>query len=111
MITVTTMRDRQGDIYKIEVVGHAQQAEHGKDIVCSAVSILTITTLNGLLDVVKAQVDYTVEDGYVRLEINREKMNNSIRVLLDTFELGIESMLEGYGQYLKLVKKEVQPND
>ncbi|MDO5062644.1 MAG: ribosomal-processing cysteine protease Prp [Peptostreptococcaceae bacterium] len=111
MITVTTTSDFDGNLYKVEVEGHAGQAEYGEDIVCSAVSILATTTLNGLIDVVKTEVDYMIEDGYMKFEVDKNKMNHSIKVLLDTFEIGIRSMLEDYGQYVRLVKKEVQPND
>ena len=85
-------------------------ADHaGEDIVCSAVSALTLATLNGLLEVVKAQVDYQVEEGYTKFEVYQN--NDSIKVLMDTYELGIRAMLEDYGQFVRLVKKEVQPHD
>lgn len=111
MITVTISAVPSGDLYKVEVEGHANQAEYGQDIVCSAISILSTTTLNGLTEIAKAEVDYVIEDGYMKFEVDTNKMNNSIKVLLDTFEIGVKSMLEDYGQYIRLVKKEVQPND
>ena len=33
----------------IEISGHAKYAAHGKDIVCAAVSSITITTVNAIL--------------------------------------------------------------
>lgn len=111
MVAVTTTRDLSGNIYIIEVTGHAEQAKHGQDIVCSAVSVLTMATLNGLTDVVKADVDYIVEEGYVKIEVDINNMNDTIKALLETFELGILALLKDYGRYVKLVKKEVQPND
>ena len=109
MITVKILQDRQKKCYGVEVSGHADQAEYGEDIVCSAVSALTLATLNGLLEVVKAQVDYRVEEGYTKFEVYQN--NDSIKVLMDTYELGIRAMLEDYGQFVRLVKKEVQPHD
>ncbi|MDO4712158.1 MAG: ribosomal-processing cysteine protease Prp [Peptostreptococcaceae bacterium] len=111
MITVTTTADSDGSIYKVEVAGHAEQDEYGKDIVCAAVSALTIATINGLTEVVKADVEYLVEDGYTKFEVRDQEKTNSIKVLLDTFELAIRQMVQDHGQYVRLVKKEVQPND
>ncbi|MDO5095606.1 MAG: ribosomal-processing cysteine protease Prp [Peptostreptococcaceae bacterium] len=111
MVTVTTTRDLSGNIYMVEVTGHAEQAKHGQDIVCSAISVLTMATLNGLTDVVKANVDYIVEEGYVKIKVDTNEMKDTIKTLLETFELGIAALLEDYGRYVKLVKKEVQPND
>lgn len=46
MIHITAeMADGQ---MKIEAVGHSNYAEHGKDIVCAAVSAIMQTTLLGL---------------------------------------------------------------
>lgn len=110
MVTVNLEKDFAGNIRKIKVSGHARQAEYGQDIVCSAISVLTISTLNGLTDIAKAKVDYKVKEGYtkiVMLEIPDEKAD----AILKTYELGIEALLEDYGKYLQLVKKEVQLDD
>ncbi len=47
MITVTVRR-RDGHIVRFTVQGHAGWAERGNDIVCSAISALTISAANGL---------------------------------------------------------------
>lgn len=111
MITVKIVDNNKYDFYEVEVSGHAYYGEYGSDIVCSAVSMLTITTLNGLVDIVKADVDYVIEDGYTKFVVKNKKSDNSIKLLIDTYELGIKAVLEDYGQYVKLEKKEVQLYD
>lgn len=112
MITVTTKRDANHNLYEVEVSGHAMQAPMGEDIVCSGVSVLAQATLNGLIEVIKAKVEYTIEDGYIKFQVDKNQRNkDTIQTLMETFELGIESLTQGYGNYVILVKEEVQPHD
>ncbi len=112
MITVKILHKPQ-EFYQVEVSGHANQNEYGQDIVCSAVSALTIATLNGLIEVVKAEVEYEIDDGYTKFEVYPKDsiQNDFVKVLIGTYELGIQAMLEDYGQYVRIEKKEVQPHD
>lgn len=110
MVTVILEKDFTGNIREIEVSGHANQGKYGQDIVCSAISVLTISTLNGLTDVAKAKVDYKVEEGYTKI-VMLEALDEKSDAILKTYELGIEALLEDYGKYLQLVKKEVQLDD
>lgn len=93
---------------KVVVSGHAGYARHGEDIVCAAVSILSQTILIGLVEVLKQDVRYEISDGYLEFSLENKNNNDSINALLDTFELGIENLLQEYGSYLKLKKEEVQ---
>ena len=49
MINVIVYKDVKGLIEGFSLKGHAGYAEYGSDIVCSAVSMLTINTLNSFL--------------------------------------------------------------
>ena len=41
---------KEGNIIKkINITGHANYAEYGKDIVCAAVSATVLTTVNGII--------------------------------------------------------------
>ena len=45
---------------KISILGHAMYDDYGKDIVCSAVSSIVITTVNGILALDKGSLSYLV---------------------------------------------------
>ncbi len=45
---------------KISILGHAMYDDYGKDIVCSAVSSIVITTVNGILSLNKESLSYLV---------------------------------------------------
>ncbi|MSE22463.1 ribosomal-processing cysteine protease Prp, partial [Lactobacillus parabuchneri] len=43
-----TIKHYRGHVSGFTITGHADAGEYGQDIVCSAVSVLSITTVNGL---------------------------------------------------------------
>ena len=45
---------------KITLLGHAMYDEYGKDIVCSSVSSIVTTTVNGILALDKGSLSYLV---------------------------------------------------
>ena len=48
MINVSLFEDSNKNVVGFEVSGHAEYADPGMDIVCSAVSALTITVINSV---------------------------------------------------------------
>lgn len=108
MVKITIRKNDLDCIEGIKLTGHANYAKHGEDIVCAAVSVLAQTTLLGLVDVLKINVDYKIDEGYLEFNLENDNKNDSINALLNTFEAGIENLLLDYGKYLKLVKEEVQ---
>ena len=108
MIDISIYKNSMHKTEKVVVSGHEGYARHGEDIVCAAVSILSQTILIGLVEVLKQDVRYEISDGYLEFSLENKNNNDSINALLDTFELGIENLLQEYGSYLKLKKEEVQ---
>ncbi|WMJ82343.1 ribosomal-processing cysteine protease Prp [Clostridium sp. MB40-C1] len=98
-------------IVAFEVEGHAGFDDAGSDILCSAVSFLSQATLNGLIEILKVNVQYKAEDdGYLNVSIENEEDEHieKCQVLLKTMLLGIKSLIkDGYGDYVRLFIKEV----
>ena len=59
MIKVTIEKE-SAKFKKISILGHAMYDDYGKDIVCSAVSSIVITTVNGILALDKQSLSYLV---------------------------------------------------
>ena len=55
---------------KVSVLGHAMYDEYGKDIVCSAVSSIVTTTVNGLMSLDKESISYMVSSKGMSIKIN-----------------------------------------
>lgn len=48
MIKAAFLRDESGSIASFNITGHADAGPYGSDIVCAAVSVLAISTINGI---------------------------------------------------------------
>lgn len=86
--------------------GHADAGKYGQDIVCSAVSVLAINTVNSLekLAEISPQVLSDNKDGgflEVRLSDDQAKQANA-QLLLKSFELGLRDIVNSYGKYIKI---------
>ena len=61
MIKVEVVKENK--LYKkVSIIGHAMYADYGKDIVCSAVSSIVTTTINGCIALDKDSLSYEVND-------------------------------------------------
>lgn len=105
---LTMEQIRQLDFSGFEISGHAGYAEYGQDIVCSSVSVLGISTANALSSFTDAEPKVEMkETGYLKVTLG-EPSSNEGQLLLKAFVLGIESILENYGEtYIHIIYKEV----
>lgn len=62
---------KQNNQYKeISILGHAMYNDYGKDIVCSAVSSIVTTTVNGILRIKDGSLSYLIDKEGVNITIN-----------------------------------------
>lgn len=111
MIQVTLF-EVDGVLTGYEVTGHAGYAEHGSDIVCAAISMLAYTTLRSLHDVAgREDVRYSVDEDTGNMHVMLSGVDEKSRVILETLQVGVESTIEMYSDYIRLTKEEVQSDD
>mgnify|MGYP002509294654 FL=1 len=79
---------------RIRVSGHANIAPRGFDIVCAAVSALTLTLIQGLKDIALVELYENVEPGNICIEW--QILNDTGKALIDTWFLGICRVAEEY---------------
>ncbi|SKB70779.1 hypothetical protein SAMN06296386_10492 [Lachnospiraceae bacterium] len=108
MISVKIYKTEDGKINGFQCLGHAGFAESGEDIVCAAVSMLVINTINSLEKFLPDD-SFTVttdeESGLIECVFDK-KPSEKAGLLLDSMLLGLKSVEENYhGKYLKLVSK------
>lgn len=82
--------------------GHAGYAERGKDIVCAAVSALTITIQNALETLEDVIVEERKYLGSEQPRIFIRSPNSKSDLLIETFKIGIEGIQKEYPEYVKL---------
>ncbi|KAB3531429.1 ribosomal-processing cysteine protease Prp [Alkaliphilus serpentinus] len=110
MIKIVIKRNENGNISEFDIKGHASSAKAGEDIVCAAVSVLSQTTLLGLYEILKIELDHQREKGdiYCRIPDNLpQSKREDANILLETMVLGLKSLVIGYPKYIELHDKEV----
>lgn len=90
-----------------EVSGHGDYGPYGQDIVCAAVSILAITTVNSLLTQVGQVMVKSSEEGLVscRLPEDLDKMGSiKAQAILKTLEIGLNGVKIEYPKHIRVEK-------
>ncbi len=78
MIRVKTEKEN-GFYKKIAILGHAMYDNYGKDIVCSAVSSIVTTTINGILSIDKDALTYQVtKQGLTIIVCKQDKITETL---------------------------------
>ncbi len=87
MITVKVEKEKQ-NFTSVQVLGHAMYDEYGKDIVCSAVSSIVITTINGLLALDNKSITYLSSSKGLSIKVlKQDKVTQTlIRVMIRMFK-------------------------
>ena len=106
MIKITVMK-HAGSYRGFVISGHAGYAEEGYDIICSAVSALSVTTVNAIDSLAHVFVEATQEDGYISCQFPNG-INSEGTLLMDSMILGMQSIRESYGKkYIQVRFEEV----
>lgn len=103
MIEVRFFTDREGSITSFSVEGHAGYAEHGKDIVCAAVSAITQTAVLGLEEYVGIAPEVIQKKGKLYCKLPEDltcEQRKASEAILKTCYLGIVATRESYSRYL-----------
>ncbi|WMI80730.1 ribosomal-processing cysteine protease Prp [Anaerotignum sp. MB30-C6] len=102
---------KDGKICGVELTGHAGYAKKGEDIVCSAVSVLTLNTLNAIEQFTEIPFRCEADEengGFLKIHFPLEGMaDHDTQLLLRTLEMGLSAIETEYNQYLTLNYKEV----
>ena len=106
MITIT-VKKRNGNYLEFVQKGHAGYAEEGQDIVCAAVSVLVINTVNSLEAFTDDQFEVQEGDGYVSFHFTTP-VSEKGKLLMDSLILGLTEIEHSYNnRYLTVKVKEV----
>ena len=110
MTTITFVRNQAGKIVHFVAEGHTAFAEAGSDIVCAAVSALTLAAINGLTDVVGISVGYEVRDGYAECVLPDSLGSQEAygaQVLLETLWVSLCDLAAQHSAFLSIQEQEV----
>ena len=90
-------------ITSFKMTGHAESGPYGQDIVCAAVSALSISTVNGLEQVVHTKPHLKQDnDNGGFLEVTGLDLGHDSQILLKTFLNGLCDIQESYPQNIEV---------
>ncbi|MBQ9195800.1 MAG: ribosomal-processing cysteine protease Prp [Clostridia bacterium] len=100
MTRITLFRDEEGKLTGFSCKGHAGYAEAGSDIVCAAVSALSITCCNSLEHIAGVTPDVNEKDGFLFVQVPSGQQNHDVQVILQVFEQGIHDIAASYPKHI-----------
>jgi len=108
MIKIAIYKNSQGIYRGFKSLGHAGYDAYGSDIVCSAVSVLVLNTVNSIEAFTKDQmrVRQNADGGMLEVRFDSE-ISDSTRLLMDAMVLGLKTIQNDYKKYILLKIKEV----
>lgn len=109
MIRITVKKTDEGDYAGFTCEGHAGYGIKGQDIICAAISILTINTVNSLSILAKEpmEVKEDEENGVITVIFSQTPGVES-RLLMESYILGISEVFNKFGKkYVQLEFNEI----
>lgn len=113
MIKADIFRNKNKDIYGFRITGHAGYSEEGSDIICSAVTILVINTINSIELFTKDDFNGNMDEengGFIEFFIPAIEAGNEChdaQLLLKTMLNGLNTIRDEYSCYIQVNDEEV----
>lgn len=112
MIKVQVERERKTDrIASFTISGHANAGPYGYDIVCAAVSALSIGAVNAVAKLCNVQLPIQSENqgGYLRCEIPNdltESVDHDVQLLIEGMVVALKDIAKEYGKHITVIDNE-----
>lgn len=104
MIKVNVFKNEDNLITGFKVIGHADYAEKGSDIVCAAVSALVINTINSIDKFTSDTFDLIQDEDKGLIEFNMiDSVSSYGNLFLNSLAYGLQGIQEEYtDKYIKV---------
>ena len=109
MTHVSIIKTRNGEYKGFNCIGHSGYAERGEDIVCAAISVLVINTINSLDKLAGEKIKLVTNEDEGLIDCRFEgQINDKAKLLLDSMVLGLREIKKQYGKtFIDLTFEEV----
>ena len=107
LVTAKIVKDSSGYV-SFTSKGHAGYRKKGKDIVCAAISVLTINTANSIMGLTDSKIDVKYDDGFISWKFEGP-CDEKASLLMDAMVMGLKSIEEDYDdKYLTVLIEEAE---
>lgn len=100
MIEVSYL-EREKNVEALEIKGHANYADEGQDIVCSAVSAIGVGGLNALENI--DDIDIICEKGYISVK-GKGLNSDHNQIVIRTIVIQLYTIEKSYKKFIKISK-------
>ncbi len=110
MTKITFYKNDQDEIVGFKSEGHSDYAVEGEDIVCAAVSVLVINTINSITELTDTKADIKMNEKKACIDVSfYEKPGKEADLLLRSLILGLECVTkkEERKKFVNLIFEEV----
>lgn len=98
-----TITQKNNKIDSLEIKGHANFAEYGKDLVCAGVSAISVGGLNALATLNDKNIELKMSDGYIL--IRNTSQNAEAQTILNTIIIQLQTVKEIQKDYIKIIEQ------
>lgn len=105
MVIVQIVRSPDGKITAFRVKGHAGYADRGEDIVCAAISAITVGTVNSVEVLTGAVMKTRMKNGFLSGSlppIESDELKAKAELLLDSMVVMLEAIVNSYSEYIRI---------
>ncbi len=96
---------KDGIFYGFKISGHVGFDVKGKDVLCAAISAVSQSTLIGLNEVMKLDVNYEIKDGLI--ECNLKNNNECAQFMMETLYQTLVQLAKQYPRNVSISEVEV----
>lgn len=109
MIKINIKRDKEDNIQRFIVKGHAGFSEYGSDIVCAGVSAIAYTAVGAMKNMV-GKCNYVEKNGYMECTVPEgisDEKKKIANIILEAAVIGFKQIEFSYREYVSVSDKEV----
>lgn len=88
--------------HKVSIIGHANFDEIGKDIVCSAISILGTTLVQHLIDIDAKFMSLNFSEGAIQFEVVDTSCEQKTKTIIEVIMAGFSLLENQYPDFVKI---------
>ncbi|AXH99299.1 ribosomal-processing cysteine protease Prp [Sporosarcina sp. PTS2304] len=104
MIHVHITKEPSGRISAFEMDGHADYAEHGKDLVCAGASAVSFGAVNAIAELTGCtpEIEQGANGGYLRVAFPVTARDAEVQLLVQAMIISLQTIELDYAEYIQL---------
>ncbi|MBB4825839.1 uncharacterized protein YsxB (DUF464 family) [Sporosarcina luteola] len=107
MIKIIFAEQPSGRISSFEMKGHADYAEHGKDLVCAGASAVSFGSINAVIALtgITPEIQQGAEGGYLKVDFPVTEKDADIQLIVRAMIVSLQTIEQDYGNHIQITFK------